>query len=84
MYDQIVTEQLCIYCFKGESNKTPYCPENPGALCQYGLGHEYPITKDDKPKQPVKRADKNVCAKCGLHARNPASATNGCPHEYPQ
>jgi hypothetical protein len=72
---------LCIHCMKNEGDLTPWCKDNPGLGCTYGLGHEYlePI----KPKQQAKKADKQLCTKCGLHLRNPASATNGCAHEYP-
>jgi len=83
VYDQAVSELLCIYCLRSESNKTPWCPDNPGKGCTYGLGCEYPITEADKPKQPAPKIDKNVCTKCRLHTRNPVSATNGCAHEYP-
>jgi hypothetical protein len=75
---------LCLYCLKSEGDQSPWCPNNPGAGCQYGLGHEYPPSEDTKPKQPVRKVDKQLCTKCGLHIRNPASATNGCAHEYPE
>ena len=73
---------LCIYCLRHDSDKRPWCPDNPGNGCTYGLGHEYP--EAEKPKQQTpKKVDKQLCTKCGLHVRNPASATNGCAHEYP-
>jgi hypothetical protein len=78
-----MSEQVCIFCFKSPSNPTPWCPTNPGNGCTYGLGHEYPLNESEKPKQPPKKPDKQLCLKCGLHAKNPASATNGCSHEYP-
>ncbi len=72
---------LCIYCMKHEGDQTPWVKDNPGNGCTYGLGHEYP--EPVKPKQQAKKVDKQLCTKCGLHQRNPASATNGCAHEYP-
>jgi hypothetical protein len=79
-----MSESLCIHCLKHEGNKTPWCPDNPGHGCTYGLGHEYASSKTSetaKPKQIAKR-DKQLCTKCGLHAKNPASASSGCAHEY--
>ncbi len=81
-----MSDECCIFCFKAPSNTTPFCPVNPGHGCTYGMHHEFPEgaeAKAEKPK-PTKKIDKQVCTKCGLHARNPVSATNGCPHEYPQ
>ncbi len=78
-----MSDQLCIYCFKHQGDKTPWCPDNPGNGCTYGLGHEYPVTEAEKPKQPPRKTDKNLCAKCGLHIKNPASASSDCAHEYP-
>lgn len=91
-----MSDAHCIHCFKAESNKTPWCPDNPGLGCQYGLGHEYPCAvcgnllckthvpgEEAKPKQAPKKPDKKLCTKCGLHVKNPAAATNGCEHDYP-
>lgn len=75
--------QLCIFCLKDQANPIPWCPDNPGNGCTYGLGHEFPLGEEAKPKQSGKKPDKQLCTKCGLHAKNPASATNGCVHEYP-
>jgi hypothetical protein len=74
--------QICIFCLKSPSDPTPWCRDNPGAGCTYGLGHEYPVAEIEKPKFE-KKPDKKLCVKCGLHLKNPASATNGCSHEYP-
>lgn len=73
---------LCIFCMRPDGCP-PYCTDNPGKGCTYGLGHEFPDGEETKPKQQPKKIDKNVCTKCGLHARNPASVTNGCAHDYP-
>ena len=75
---------ICLFCFKAEGNTTPYCLDNPGKGCTYGFDHEFPSRVQAKVKpQPAKVPDKNICTKCGLHSRNPASATNGCEHAYP-
>lgn len=76
---------ICPFCFQGPSNPKPWCPDNPGHGCTYGLHHEFPEADkvaEEKPKA-IKKADKQVCIKCNVHAKNPASATNGCQHEYP-
>lgn len=74
---------ICIFCFQGPSNPKAWCTENPGHGCTYGLHHEWPeAIPAEKPKQ-VKKADKQVCSKCSLHAKNPASASSECQHEYP-
>jgi hypothetical protein len=85
----------CVFCFKDETNKTPWCPDNPGFGCQYGLHHDYgdALVKAAsrvqlggvlvKAVQPPK-VKKDMCSKCGLHVKNPAAATNGCAHEYPE
>jgi hypothetical protein len=58
-----------------------FCRERPsGPVCNYGLGHEV-FKPESRPKQ-VAKSDFNRCTKCGLHPRNPASATNGCEHAY--
>lgn len=65
---------LCIFCLRRR--------EDAGETCTYGLGHEFPA--EEKKAQPPKKADKQICSKCALHAKNPASQANGCQHEYPQ
>lgn len=71
---------LCIFCFKFADDPAPWVAGNPGHGCTYGLGHEYP--KTEKPTQPARKVDRQLCTKCGLHPKNPASSTNGCAHEY--
>lgn len=79
---------ICVFCFQGSTNPKPWCPDNPGEGCTYGMHHEFPgsefAPKKQKALQPVKKADKQVCTKCGVHAKNPASQTSECSHEYPQ
>jgi len=75
--------RICIFCLRHESDPRPWCPENPGLGCTYALAHEYEPGEEAKPKQPERRLDKELCVRCGLHPKNPASATNGCAHEYP-
>jgi hypothetical protein len=82
-FEPIMTPGWCIFCLRHRSDPTPHCPNNPGQGCTYGLGHEYGPSLDDKPKQ-VARVDKKLCTKCGLHQKNPASASSDCAHEYPQ
>jgi hypothetical protein len=85
MKDESKPTGVCIFCFKNESNKTPWCPDNPGNGCQYGLGHEY-IESTAEVKARAKQAPKidvNRCVHCGLHNKNPLSKTNGCEHMYP-
>lgn len=73
--------RLCIHCLKHEGDPRPWVVANPGNGCTYGLGHEFPEVEKPKPP-PAKKADKQLCLKCGLHPKNPASATNGCAHGY--
>ena len=77
--------QVCIFCYKHESRTDPYCPTNPGFGCTYGMHHDYGQGDAVKVKQQAqgKKPDKQLCTKCGLHAKNPAGATNGCEHTYP-
>lgn len=80
---------ICTFCLKDPNDSTPWCKDNPGEGCSYGLRHEFEGSEFDpkikKPtKQSVKKADKQVCVKCNVHARNPMSQSNGCAHEYPQ
>lgn len=76
---------ICIFCFRSDSNPIPWCVDNPGRGCQYGLAHEYHPSPEDAVvlKTVEKKPAKNLCVKCGLHPRNPVSAQNGCAHEYP-
>jgi hypothetical protein len=82
--DPVVPPGVCIFCRKRpDVDATPWVPGNPGAGCTYGLGHEVfrPIVKvAPQPRKP----DAKLCSKCGLHPKNPASATNGCEHIYAQ
>jgi hypothetical protein len=71
---------LCVFCFRPETDVRAWCADNPGKGCTYGLAHEYPM----RVAAPKPRAvDAKLCTRCGLHPRNPASATNGCEHAYP-
>lgn len=70
---------LCVFCLKMPGDPTPFCAANPGRGCTYGLEHEFPR---QPAKQPARRPDVSRCLRCGLHPKNPASATNGCTHEY--
>jgi hypothetical protein len=76
-------DALCIFCLRPRSDPTPWVPGNPGQGCQYGLAHEYPEEPLSRPAQVRIRPSK-LCAKCGLHPKNPASMTNGCEHEWPE
>jgi len=71
---------VCVFCFRDETNTTPFCSDNPGKGCSYGFAHERP--ESEKPKQAVVKVDKQRCTRCGLHTKNPTSQTNGCVHEY--
>lgn len=65
-----MSARVCVFCLRCE-------PESPA--CTYGLGHEFP------PTEPVKQAprrDPKLCARCGMHPRNPAYAASGCAHEH--
>lgn len=73
---------LCTFCNKVPENTTPWCVDNPGKGCTYGLGHEYPEELVVTKKVLVKKPDRQLCIKCELHPRNPASDVNGCEHEY--
>lgn len=80
---------ICTFCFQGSNNPKPWCSENPGEGCTYGMHHEFPGSefapaKQKERKPQVKKVDKQVCTKCQVHAKNPTSQTNGCEHEYPQ
>lgn len=80
--------RFCVFCHRAEGDAVPWCTENPGNGCQYGLHHDYgdgltPTVATVAPVKQAKKVDKNVCTKCGLHAKNPASAASDCAHEYP-
>ncbi len=91
-------DRLCALCLKTESDKTPWCKDNPGEGCTYGMHHEYKCILCDQwavrgkafcenhasGEKPVqqKKPDKKLCKKCGLHPKNPVSVTNGCEHDY--
>lgn len=64
---------VCIFCLTHESRNI--------AWCSYGMKHEYP--EPEKPKKQAAKVDRNLCIKCGLHTKNPASLASGCAHEYP-
>jgi hypothetical protein len=72
---------LCIFCFRYPDDPRPWCPDNPGFGCTYGFHHERVTVEVPKPKQP-KTSSKFLCTKCGLHPKNPLSASNGCQHTY--
>lgn len=76
-----MSDDVCIHCLRHRSDAMPWVKDNPGAGCTYGFAHEYPAAEKLKP-QP-KKIDKNICIKCSLHAKNPASAASDCAHEYP-
>lgn len=74
---------ICIFCLCTDTNLIPWVPDNPGKGCQYGLMHEFPekvVSVAAKPTE--KKLPKNLCLKCGLHPKNPLSATNECEHQY--
>ncbi|HYX22393.1 MAG TPA: hypothetical protein VFA98_16235 [Thermoanaerobaculia bacterium] len=77
----MTSDDVCIHCLKHRSDPSPWVKDNPGAGCTYGFAHEFPAT--DKPRPQAKKIDKNLCTQCGLHAKNPASASSDCAHEYP-
>jgi len=85
---------------RGVLHRTPTCemPEVPMGVCifcreqrtdvdgkpcaSFQGSHEF----RGAPPAPVqtKRLDLGICTKCKMHKKNPASATNGCEHTYPQ
>ncbi len=77
---------LCIFCLQCKEAVKPFCKDNPGEGCTYGLRHDFgdgEFFHKPAPKVAVKKVDKQVCLKCSLHSKHPTSATNGCEHEYP-
>lgn len=77
----MTSDDVCIHCLKHRSDPTPWVTDNPGAGCTYGFAHEYPTAEKQKPQ--AKKVDRNICTKCGVHAKNPMSAASDCAHEYP-
>jgi hypothetical protein len=73
---------ICVFCFQG-ANPKPFCPDNPGEGCSYGLRHDYDSVEPKEKLKPVAKVDKQRCLLCDLHRRNPASATSECKHTYP-
>ena len=88
---------LCIFCFRSkerieEVKKMHVASGQPetdeyriktGLVCSYAFHHEYNEQIASKPKQ-VAKSSKEICGRCNLHLRNPASKMNGCEHEYPE
>lgn len=66
--------RVCTQCFNHPPN---------GLSCLYDLGHIYDEPETPEPKQKTPKIDVNICVHCNLHAKNPASKTNGCVHSYP-
>ena len=74
-----VAADLCLFCIRPRGDTRVWCADNPGDGCTYGLAHEYPPRERSKQARPI---DRNLCVRCGLHPKNPASTTNGCEHVY--
>jgi hypothetical protein len=71
--------QVCVFCHKHRSR----C--QPGKTCLYVDWHEFPAGQEiKKAEQPKPKVDKQICLVCKVHRKNPASATNGCQHQYPE
>lgn len=66
----------CVFCLRCRGN----IAEPEARTCTYGMGHEFPQAAPQR--QPERPRDASLCVRCGLHPRNPASATNGCEHSY--
>jgi hypothetical protein len=49
----------------------------------FQAAHEFRAAPPAPPVQ-TKRLDLNLCTKCKLHKKNPASATSDCQHTYPE
>lgn len=61
----------CVFCLTCRGNIT-------SPTCTYGFEHEFP-----KPVvRQAHKGDASLCTLCGLHPKNPKSATNGCAHCY--
>jgi len=68
---------VCVFCRRHRADVA----NEPCA--SYLAKHEF----REAPAAPVaqtKRVDTKICTKCKLHQKNPASATNGCEHVYPE
>lgn len=77
---------VCVFCLQYKGTAKPYCKDNPGEGCTYGFYHEFD-GEEFRPKvvkKAVKAIDKQVCTFCGIHVKNPQSASNGCSHQYPE
>lgn len=72
---------ICIFCLRAPGSP-PWCTANPGRGCTYGFACEYPLEETAQKPAPTHVRDAKLCVKCGLHPKNPMSATNGCVHEY--
>lgn len=75
---------ICLFCFRSPG-AAPWCPDNPGEGCTYGLRHEYATPRAAAilaEPAALKRVHPQLCKRCGLHPKNPKSATNGCEHLY--
>lgn len=67
---------MCIFCREHRRDVE-------GKPCaSYLASHEF----RSAPPAPTqsKRLDLNLCTKCKLHKKNPASATSDCKHTYPE
>lgn len=82
----------CLFCFRHRAaiecakanNSSSLSDEqriDNGILCSFGCAHEF-LVSATQPKQVHKTNNNDVCRRCGLHKRNPASNTNGCQHTY--
>lgn len=73
---EFIVTDVCIFCLRHRGD----IPDPGAQTCTYSLGHEFPPRA--RPKQASK-VDASLCARCGLHPKNPAGMTNGCAHTYP-
>lgn len=74
---------VCIFCLRCRGNLDLTSITTSKTGCTYGLGHEFPEPVH-VPMKTVKKIDKQLCTRCGLHRKNPASARSECEHEYPE
>ena len=65
---------VCVFCRQHKDHIGPVCDS-------FKMRHEFREAPIAVAPQPKKR-DAQLCVHCGLHPRNPASATNGCEHDY--
>lgn len=74
-------ESVCIFCMRTAPVTVPYCNDNPGKGCTYGMQHEFLV-----PLKPaidnVQKRDAKLCLKCNLHPKNPTFNEKGCDHEF--